>query len=1225
MGSKGTQTTTQNSTTAPDPQAYAAYQSLLQRAGNVASTPYQAYTGELTAPVNAQENLGISGVNANAGYAQPYYNSAIQQAQTSSQPLTAANIQQYMSPYTQNVVDATQAQFNNQNQQAVQQVKGNAIAQGALGGNREAIAEGNTLSQLQNSQAPVIAGLYNQGYGQAVNTAQQQQALGLQGANAIGSLAGAGQNAGLAGATTQIGAGQLQQNTQNAQDQALLQQYMMAQAYPYQQAQWLAGMDTAVGSQMGGTSTGQTTAPAPSPLSSIFGGITSGVGLLGSLGVFSDKHVKENIKEIGRAHDGQRIVRFNYKGDPTTHIGFIAQDVERKHPHAVGEVNGIKTVDYKAATEDAVKHKAKGVVGYASGGGVATSPWGNAMSFIPTMNASHGSGAPHASAPGAASNQQSDMSKQVASIGDLTSKLSGALNPASYGGGNFMTDAYGGSSSNPLSGLSASDYGSGFARGGVAAFADGGHVDDWAERISQLVSNGRDRGHRAFYNDTRAGLLNSATAPNDGSTYGGIGQGLNARRSMQMLDAQDIADKVRGYADGGVPSFDDRFDPVDDAVNDGTFSSGPDTTPIVPKPVKTQGVVAAPTTGGSIVDPSQVPDPNSPDYPPLPSTASGIAAAPQSAPTAAPTRAASAIAGIESGAEKNPYTSLGPVTRTGDRAYGKYQVMGENIPEWTKEATGKAYTPEQFLSNPQLQDQVFNYKFGQYSNKYGPEGAARAWFAGEGGMNDPNRRDILGTSVADYSNKFQRAYGSDSDAGGQALAFSGNDSNAPDTSNLPSEVALGYSNTGARGVAPGVSVTSSDSDSTPSKFNWGADSRLWPALISAGFGMMASRSPSLGGAIGEGGLAGVSSYNAQQKADFEARKFAEQQQLQQSEQQLRENADRRAEQNQQRTNATASLIPDGKGGYKINPTYLDLKKQEADINTKDRWAPIGSVVSGGESHPLVMNSADGRILDAQTGKPPQQGDEIQTRIGGRGGADPGQVAKIAQGIRNGNQPPTLSGLYGMSGPVRAALEESGFDLNKAQLEYKSAEKQVASLNGPQMVRFVGLAKSVSSTIDEVRELSKELQNSGVPLLNAAKLATYMQTMGNTPQGQLAARYIGAVNTLKEEFANLANGGYAPTEAAWKLANDQINGNYGVKQLGASLDEVQRLIHYRVNAIPGLNTIGPGGANRYTGATGAPLMEDKGHGVTPPAGTPTRVRQNGHTYELQPDGKYKAID
>ncbi len=112
-----------------------------------------------------------------------------------------------------------------------------------------------------------------------------------------------------------------------------------------------------------------------------------------------------------------------------------------------------------------------------------------------------------------------------------------------------------------------------------------------------------------------------------------------------------------------------------------------------------------------------------------------------------------AIASIES---IGRYDKLGPMTK-GDRAYGRYQVMGANIPEWTKAALGRSMTPQEFLANPQAQDAVFAHRFGSYVQKYGPEGAARAWFAGEGGMNDPNRRDVLGTSVSDYANKFNAA------------------------------------------------------------------------------------------------------------------------------------------------------------------------------------------------------------------------------------------------------------------------------------------------------------------------------------------------------------------------------------------------------------------------------------------------------------------------------------
>ncbi|HMO31247.1 MAG TPA: hypothetical protein PKD06_18200, partial [Enterovirga sp.] len=117
---------------------------------------------------------------------------------------------------------------------------------------------------------------------------------------------------------------------------------------------------------------------------------------------------------------------------------------------------------------------------------------------------------------------------------------------------------------------------------------------------------------------------------------------------------------------------------------------------------------------------------------------------------------AGAVSGIESGGR---YDALGPVTKTGDRAYGRFQVMGANIPSWTQEVLGRSLTPQEFLNSQEAQDAVFKAKFGQYAAKYGPEGAARAWFAGEGGMNDLGRRDQLGTSVGDYGKRFMAGLG----------------------------------------------------------------------------------------------------------------------------------------------------------------------------------------------------------------------------------------------------------------------------------------------------------------------------------------------------------------------------------------------------------------------------------------------------------------------------------
>lgn len=228
----------------------------------------------------------------------------------------------------------------------------------------------------------------------------------------------------------------------------------------------------------------------------------------------------------------------------------------------------------------------------------------------------------------------------------------------------------------------------------------------------------------------------------------------------------------------------------------------------------------------------------------------------------------------------------------------------------------------------------------------------------------------------------------------------------------------------------------------------------------------------------------------------------------------------------------------------------------------------------------------------------------------QGGTD---SAAIGDAIMSGKQPPVLTGLYRNAKGVRAYLGRKDFDLTRAQLEWTSAQKQIQSLNGPQMVRYSGLANSVVNTIDEVNRLAEQVQNSGIPALNAIKLKTYIQTQGNSPNGQLAAKYLAAVGTLKEEFANLANGGYAPTEPAWKLAEQQINGDYGVQQLSASLGEVQRLIRYRLQGIPNFQTLGSPGQNRYVGGSG----QGADHSAPSPATPSASGTSGGIKWSIEP--------
>lgn len=117
-----------------------------------------------------------------------------------------------------------------------------------------------------------------------------------------------------------------------------------------------------------------------------------------------------------------------------------------------------------------------------------------------------------------------------------------------------------------------------------------------------------------------------------------------------------------------------------------------------------------------------------------------------------------AIASIESKGSGD-YGAIGPTNAKMGRALGRYQIMEANIGPWSREALGREVSAEEFMKNPQIQDAIFDHRFGQYVNKYGPEGAAQAWFAGPGGVGKTDRKDVLGTSVGEYGSKFVNALG----------------------------------------------------------------------------------------------------------------------------------------------------------------------------------------------------------------------------------------------------------------------------------------------------------------------------------------------------------------------------------------------------------------------------------------------------------------------------------
>lgn len=80
------------------------------------------------------------------------------------------------------------------------------------------------------------------------------------------------------------------------------------------------------------------------------GGLFGLAGSLGGAAIMSDRRLKTDIKLVGKLDNGLNVYSYRYKAGGATHLGLMADEVERLHPSAVVEGhNGFKAVRYAEA------------------------------------------------------------------------------------------------------------------------------------------------------------------------------------------------------------------------------------------------------------------------------------------------------------------------------------------------------------------------------------------------------------------------------------------------------------------------------------------------------------------------------------------------------------------------------------------------------------------------------------------------------------------------------------------------------------------------------------------------------------------------------------------------------------------------------------------------------------------------------------------------------------
>jgi len=201
-------TTQTQATTAPD--YYTNYLS------NLASQGQQAGAGAKYVGATGLQNQAFQNVAQNVGNYQPYLNQA---ASLTGQAAQGPNVNQFMNPYTQDVVNqiGVLGRRNIQENLAPQATAG-AVGTGQFGSQRGAQVLGNTLRDAATNITAQQQQALQQGYAQALQAAQNQQQLGLSAGAQMGNLAGQQQNLGLqdVNALSTLGA-QQQQIGQNQQ------------------------------------------------------------------------------------------------------------------------------------------------------------------------------------------------------------------------------------------------------------------------------------------------------------------------------------------------------------------------------------------------------------------------------------------------------------------------------------------------------------------------------------------------------------------------------------------------------------------------------------------------------------------------------------------------------------------------------------------------------------------------------------------------------------------------------------------------------------------------------------------------------------------------------------------------------------------------------------------------------------------------------------------------
>ena len=328
--------------------------------------PYQAFEGTVVPDFSNMTTATMKMIEDNAGRYQPMYDEAgnVIRQLIARGDIQAGNLEQYMNPYTKQVVDRAVDNAERSGRMAQTGIDVDATKKRAFGNSRQAVQKAVQGAETTRGVGDLTAQLWEKAHDKGVAAQQADWQRQFQNISSQQKLAESQINAAKA---AQLGlsadyfnllsAGKMQEDKDREKKEEVYKKFIEKRDWDWDTLiKFLGALNLTpvkkITDTTGTESTyGSTKQSGGMDFGSILGG---GVSLIGMLAGASDRDLKTNIEKLGTDPKTELpVYAYDYKADVKgkkvagpKRVGYMAQDVEKKYPKAVKKISGKRVIDF---------------------------------------------------------------------------------------------------------------------------------------------------------------------------------------------------------------------------------------------------------------------------------------------------------------------------------------------------------------------------------------------------------------------------------------------------------------------------------------------------------------------------------------------------------------------------------------------------------------------------------------------------------------------------------------------------------------------------------------------------------------------------------------------------------------------------------------------------------------------------------------------------------------